>query len=495
MIYLLTDIAPHTGPRSIGAYRLATELRSAGYDVEIIDFLSAWNIDDLLSYIDTGPKPLWIGFSTTFMGPGKPKKDAATNSGWDALTRFNDRDQYLWTEIKKRSPIVLGGSRVSRLKFLYNADWIISGYADDAIVPLSDYIAGKSTELKFKLEKIKHILTDEEYETRVINCEESYPVTDLSRIETVFHDTDFIEPNEVLPIEISRGCIFKCAFCAFPLNGKTKNDYIRPKESIIKDIKVYQQKYKSNRYFFMDDTFNDTVEKMQMIKEVYDSVEPFDFWAYGRLDLLAAKPEMLDLVNKIGWKYFSFGIETFNRSAGKRIGKGADPDKLKKVLTEIKKLHPSSWFLFEMIVGLPGEDAKSINETVNWFLQNPKLWDEIHFKELSISNKDYNTWNSSMSLDPEKFGVSIIEFNPKNYGLKWKHETMTVKEAVDLSNLAQEKINHIKPRSQNNYFITLADITRESIIEHQGKNKAFIKTIQQRNRRYILNKLSLRNNL
>ena len=50
----------------------------------------------------------------------------------------------------------------------------------------------------------------------------------------------------------------------------------------------------------MDDTFNDTVEKMRMMKEVHDEVGPFDFWAYGRLDLIASKPEMMELVGEIG---------------------------------------------------------------------------------------------------------------------------------------------------------------------------------------------------
>lgn len=494
MIYLITDIPKITGVRSIGAYRLATELRWAGYAVEVIDFLSWWNIDDLLAYIDSGPTPLWIGFSTTFMGQGKDGKIINEQHPWDFLTRFEENDQYFWSEIKKRAPVIIGGSKVTRLKYFYDADWVISGYADNAIVPISDYISGKSDELKFDTEKIQHIITNKEYEIKVINCEKDYPVTDISKIETLFHESDFIELGEALPLEISRGCIFKCAFCAFPLNGKNKNDYIRPRISILKDISRYQTKYKTNRYLFMDDTFNDTVEKMKMIKEVYDSVYPFEFWSYGRLDLIAAKPEMLELINQIGWKYMTFGVETFNRDAGKKIGKGADPEKLKKILTEIRKLHPTSWFIFEMIVGLPGETEASINETVDWFLNNIDLWDEIHFKELSVNNKNYDTWVSQMALEPEKFGIKIVSFNPKNYGLKWEHDTMNTDKASDLSHHAYRRISMVKKRTQHNYFFEVENISQDLLNLYKGdKILAYRQSIESRFKRYIQKKLSSRN--
>lgn len=493
MIYLISDIPKITGVRSIGAYRLATELRWAGYEVEVIDFLSHWNIEDLLEYIDSGPKPLWIGFSTTFMGQGKGNEKIDNKSPWDFLTRFEKLDSYFWQEIKKRAPIILGGSKVTRLKHFYNADWVISGYADAAIVPISDFISGKSKDLKYKIEKIQHILTDEEYEIKVINCEEDYPVTDISKIETIFHETDFVELGEALPLEISRGCIFKCAFCAFPLNGKNKNDYIRPRLSILKDIGQYQTKYKSYRYLFMDDTFNDTVEKMKMVKEVYDSVRPFAFWSYGRLDLLAAKPEMMNLVNQIGWKYLTFGVETFNRDAGKKIGKGADPEKLKNTLSDLRKIHPKSWFIFEMIIGLPGETEESINETVDWFLKNPGLWDEIHFKELSVNNKTYDTWVSQMATSPEKFGIEIVEFHPKNYGLKWKHETMTVEQASELSEKAFRRINQVRKRTEHNYFFDIEQVSQDLLKKHNGNlMAAYNDSIESRFRRYIHKKLSLR---
>lgn len=490
MIYILTDSPPMTSPRTIGAYRLATELRQAEYTVEVIDFLSSWTPEEVLQYIDSGPTPLWIGFSSTFSGHSKHPKGEWMREWPDKLTRFNEKDFWFFDEIKKRAITIIGGSKAERMKHIYTPDYVVTGYADAAIIAISDFLSGKIDKLNYEEEQIDLIYRKKSYISKNINCEKMYPVNDASNIQTVFHETDFIEDNEVLPLEVSRGCIFKCAFCAFPLNGKTKNDYVRPKKQLLEDIRIYQEKYKSNRYLFMDDTFNDTVEKMQLLKEIYDEVSPFEFWAYGRLDLLAAKPEMMNLVNKIGWKYFSFGVETFNRNAGKKIGKGADPEKLKIALTELKTLHPESWLLFEMIIGLPGESKDSVEESVQWFLDNSNLWEEVHFKELSIANTKYTTWHSEMSKDPEKYGVQLINIDTMNYSHDWKHETMTATDASAILSNINDKINDLRPRNKNNYFIKLADLP---VVEDDNTIPELLaNTIYNIGRRYVNNKFKNR---
>ena len=65
------------------------------------------------------------------------------------------------------------------------------------------------------------------------------PINKTFSIETLGHkfiEQDCILPNETLPLEVSRGCIFKCSFCAFPLNGKTKLDYLRSPEYIKNEL-------------------------------------------------------------------------------------------------------------------------------------------------------------------------------------------------------------------------------------------------------------------
>lgn len=241
----------------------------------------------------------------------------------------------------------------------------------------------------------------------------------------------------------------------------------------------------------MDDTFNDSVEKMQMMHRIHNNVGPFNFWAYGRLDLLSAKPEMLELVGEIGWKYFDFGIETWNRNAGKKIGKGADPEKLKSTLKQIKKQYPESWLLFEMIVGLPGDTIETIEDTYQWFAENEDLWDEIHFKELFIANKEYQKWNSAMSLNPEKFGIKIISFYggevDRKYTLHWQHGDMDVVKARKIATDLHNRIYKDNPRDRRNYFLDLARNKYPFLKLFEGEQLAdmFRSFLRSRARNYV----------
>lgn len=444
MIYLISDFPMNAGSRSLGAYRIATALRQAGYEVDVIDFSCVWSPGEVLEYIKKGPAPTWIGFSTTFTAPkGEGRQSSEFTGTNDILTRWGKMDRFFFSQVKSMAPVVIGGARSTRLKFFYDADYFLAGYGDTAVIELTKYITGETDTLNYVEEEITPLspFFNTNYTVKTINCQEAYPVETVDNIKTEFLPQDFIQQGEVLPIEISRGCIFKCSFCAFPLNGKSKNDYVRPEDQLIADITEYQTKYNSYNYLLMDDTFNDTVEKMEMMARVQKAVpKPFNFWAYGRLDLLASRKDMIDLIGPTGWKYFSFGVETFNKSAGAKVGKGGNMDKQKEALATIKEKYPAAWFLLEMIVGLPGDTELTVLESLNWLIANPGLWDELNFKGLGINNPKYYTWTSDISKAPDKFGITLKNPDTTNAQWGWTHPTMDGREVAPLVNYISAKL-------------------------------------------------------
>lgn len=507
MIYILTDLGERSNIRTIGAYRIATALRKAGYDAEVIDFLSEWSLDEILSYIDAGPKPLWIGISTTFSSYDKKSWNEAaerSGTGWaNELTRFKDQDRTFFNELKKRAPVIAGGSRADRVKYFYEFDFVLGGYADDAVVALSDFLSNKIDHLNFVEESIKSEVV--EYTCKKIDCQKYYVVNDVTDIGTEFVDNDFIEPGEGLPLEISRGCIFKCAFCAFPLNGKSKNDYIRPKEEILKDVKRYQEKHQSTRYMVLDDTFNDNISKLTTMKDVYESSSPFEFWAYCRLDVLGSKPEMIDLIPKIGWKWLTCGVETFNKSAGSIIGKGAGQQRQEDTLKKIKELYPDVFINLEFIVGLPKETKEDSWNNFKWLWDNPLLWDEVNFKKLSIDNPKYYPWQSKFSASPETYGIQIIPsdsfyrlWNQEHMGI---HEAQKIVEEIEAEN-RKRQISGNYPSSSSkrtkairSAYWEMAGLTPKSLHEYYSGDTMFALKVRNRTAgyRYKSKKLKLRN--
>lgn len=507
MIYLISDFPMNSGSRALGAYRIATALRQQGYEVDVIDFSCVWSPGEVLEYIRKGPKPTWIGFSTTFTAPKGEGRQSTEFAGTnDLLTRWGKTDRFFFSQVKQMAPVVIGGARSTRLKFFYDADYFLAGYGDTAVVELTKYITGETKSLNYVEEEITPLTTyfSKNYTVKTINCQEAYPVDTVDNIVTEFLPEDFIQQGEVLPIEISRGCIFKCSFCAFPLNGKSKNDYIRPEDQLIADITEYQTKYNSYNYLLMDDTFNDTVEKMEMMVRVQKAVpKPFNFWAYGRLDLLASRKDMIDLIGPAGWKYFSFGVETFNKSAGAKVGKGGNMDKQKEALATIKEKYPASWFLLEMIVGLPGDTELTVLESLNWLIANPKVWDEINFKGLGINNPKYYTWTSEISKAPDKFGITLKNPDTTNAQWGWEHATMDGREVVPLVNYINAKLEAYANTifgslpDRHKYLIHQADmlgLTHDVISQHYGGkfNVAWFLTTYTMYHNYKVQKLASR---
>ena len=94
-------------------------------------------------------------------------------------------------------------------------------------------------------------------------------------------EQDGIIPDEPLPLDISKGCIFACAFCQYPHIGKTKFDYIRGMNYIEDELRFNYEKFGTTKYYILDDTFNDSVYKMQASKEMTDRL-PFKI-RYGCL--------------------------------------------------------------------------------------------------------------------------------------------------------------------------------------------------------------------
>ena len=436
-VILFTD-SPSPPNRTIGAYRIATALRRKNIEVEVIDFLSHWNYETLIEYLNSIKDIEWIGFSTKFYPPGQRSKRYLTdrpdreNSELGYMTQMPLKAECnLLQYIRNRNiQIVVGGPNAELIRhYTDNIDIVCLGYSDIGVISVHNHIVSNMDLIFDKVDNIK-----------IIDCDKSYPVDDLTQLDTEYVHSDFIQGDEVFPIEISRGCIFHCAFCEFGHLGKKSGTYIRPKDSIKKDILDRYDRYGSSRFLFVDDTFNDSIEKMHIIRDIREETGiNFEFWSYCRLDLLSAKPEMVNLIPKIGWKSLTFGIETFNRDSGRSVGKGADPEKLKNLLLELRERFPTIKMQVNIIAGLPHDTEESVRDTVQWFIDNPEITHLVKVTALSMRNPEGRKTASKISLDPEKYGYKIT--SSKKFGpIIWKSKSMDTKFALQLADELQKKI-------------------------------------------------------
>lgn len=437
-IIFLTD---HTDPvfmqKCLGASKVAHELRLAGYEVLVINHLHIFSVDEIFKILEKtiSDQTLFIGISNFFYKDLENAVKETNNAIYypfcqpgTMLPHSNSLNQSFKEYIKYLNPeckLVLGGPNGTDAPWNKDFDYIVCGYGDLSIVNLANHLINGDP-----LKKAHKSL----YGPMIINDAKAEGF-DISAATMRYVPHDIILPGETLTIEISRGCIFNCAFCSYPLNGKKKLDFIREEEILYQEFLENYEKYQITRYIFSDDTFNDSIDKVQMIHRISQRL-PFtlEYWAYIRLDLVAAHPITADLLIESGLRGCFFGIESMNKDTGEIIGKGAHKDRLVETLHYLKSKWKNKIMLHgSFIVGLPKETIESVTDTFNTLMREDcplDSWIFVAYFLEDVSVKS-NQFLSQISADPTKYNYRIKE--KKKHLLIWENDHMDFNKASELA--------------------------------------------------------------
>jgi len=469
-VVLFTDAPyPHHRIRGYGVHRIASEIRANGYTCLVVDFSSALTFEKYKELIDNavGPQTLMIGFSTTWLPYRLPNQEGYTNEipghrigddnrlSSDKVEKHNWRTENMVAQFgkaevdewllypKKLNPsvkVVLGGAKTDFYMDLPHVDNFIFGIAETMTIDYLNSLSGKGPAKIFN----KYI----DYDRKAHR-----PTWDFRESQTQYTEWDFIQPQETLNLEVGRGCRFKCAFCNFPLIGqKNVNDYLKYPENIKDELQKNYELWGTTKYFIVDDTFNDSTEKLEMLCKVMDEL-PFDikFWCYTRVDLLAAKPEQIELMKHLGVAETFFGLETFNDKSSRTIGKGMPSSKRKDTLYKAKEIWGERvWMEGGFMIGLPYETRQSWRDTVDWLKRDDCPLDIFTCYPLNITKKtERNQWFPLSWFDEnyEKFGYYFpIEDNTLDGLLYWeKQDDTDIGNFFEAANIAEETTKELQP--------------------------------------------------
>jgi hypothetical protein len=427
--------------RSAGPYRVATSLRRSGYEVEVIDFASHFMIDEIKSIIESrcDRSTLFIGWSTTFFFKKKPRLNMNTLERTRGLIYTKEEEIDLIDWIKSKFPkikIIIGGHR-SIYRDVHRADYYIHGYSDTAILHVLDSIKSGASVIGLEPPDVNG--------AHYLDANKSYPASTNPELDIQWNISDYICPTESLPIEISRGCIFRCAFCAFPFNGKREKDYYRTKESISNELLLNYEKWGTTNYSIIDDTLNDSAYKIELLSSIAaDLPFKFTYTAYLRLDLLATNIDVLKLLLKSGLRVGVFGIETLNPIAAKIIGKGMSADKQFDALKIIRQISEDTVSTHSnFLVGLPEEPLISCEQTHQFLTTSDHCLDSWNWFGVGIMAQKDRVWSSRIEDNPEKFGYTILDdrYSP----VAWRNKHMS---SDDAGNAAKSFNQALKRKSK-----------------------------------------------
>jgi len=375
----------HKTARPYGVYKIAHEIRKAGYTVQVIAHPHFLTEEDVELVIDkfVGEETLVVGSSGTFHSGYNPY--AYIDSMYFPVAR----QRQIRKMIDKRNPntkMIYGGSSIGEEYLrdpkydspMLDIDTLFVGYGDVTIIEyLNDLKEGQQWPT----------YTDRGSRLDIQNSTMSYT------------DEDCVQWGDQLGLETARGCIFKCAFCNFGLIGKEKGTYERGTTLIVDELRRNWEEHGVFRYWVMDDTFNDTNYKLEAVAEAKEkSGVPLDLTVFLRLDL-QHRLKQTEMIKSCGIKSIYYGIETLNPESAIAIGKGWHPDEQMAFVRELKENHYKDDIktFTTFIWGLPEDSKESVYAD----------WDKL--LDFEYNKFDHVFMNALMMRDPESYKLQTLE--------------------------------------------------------------------------------------
>lgn len=417
---ILTDTLSDFSMRPLGAYTIANILRNNGYNVIVIDMYTKMSMGELRQLLDKfiTKDTIFLGYSSTLF----VKWDLEDNDYTWLLTpvnHFKEINQYA-KNLNPNLKIMFGGSAsyqfinyVAKNNDNCGVNIVMHGYSESMIVDSVNALSNKKT-VKFSKKTSGIYEVDYDFKGTL------HPFNSSSYS---WHNHDLITDNESLPIEISRGCIFKCKFCSFPLLGKSKNDnsYMKQEDILLNEILDNYNKYKTLNYFIIDDTFNERIDKIEMMLRIRDrSKLNLSFSGYNRVDLIHRFPQQMQLLYDLNFKGMLFGIESLNYESAKSIGKGLKPELQIETLYKIKEHYNNNVSITgSFIIGLPHETPETFTKWADWAVSEESPLDVVVFAPLIIGQIKNTHSESEFFKDYGKYGYELSVDKKQWYNKYW----------------------------------------------------------------------------
>jgi len=266
--------------------------------------------------------------------------------------------------IKKYSPsvtIVVGGPHPTILPLETikepSIDIVVKGEGELTFLELVSAIEN-CTELNnvlgitFKSNSIVYDNLDRPYITDLDSL--PFPAWDL------IYEFDKHKADQFGAIFTSRGCPYKCIFCASHKIWSRKTRYMSA-DRVVSELQHTSSKYKTNYFRFNDDTFTLNSGRVMMICEVIKKSKINVKWECEvRANL--CNYEILAIMKSAGCVKVNIGIESGNPEILKYIKKDITLKQINKAFSAIKKtgLEVMAYFM----IGFPVETVRQIKDSI-----------------------------------------------------------------------------------------------------------------------------------
>lgn len=224
----------------------------------------------------------------------------------------------------------------------------------------------------------------------------------------------------------SRGCPYRCSFCDRSVFGNKFR--ARSPEKVIEEIEYLIKNYKVKEIKFYDDLFTFNKERVHRIcNEIIKRKIDISWSCSARVD--SVDFELLKHMKKAGCWQIDYGIESGNQLVLNKMKKGITLKQSQQAVNWAKQVGMKARAF--IIIGMPGETRKSINDTIN-FVKKLKL-DVVAFYAVMIypGNELYEIVKKEGKLLHEDYSQYTSLIDVKDTKLHYVPESLTEKYIKD----------------------------------------------------------------
>jgi len=247
-------------------------------------------------------------------------------------------------DIMPSVPIILGG-KYATLCFEHaqkysGADYVVCGAGENQVLNIIQNLLGE-----------KASFTPDESNLAFL----PYPAFDL------------IQKIEYIPILTSRGCPYKCSYCASHIFEP--NFSRRDPIAVVDEIEYWNKNFGIRNYAFYDDALLVEPEKMivLILKEIEKRGLSCNFHCPNGLHLREINAELSRLLYKSGFKTIRFGFETSDYERQMATGGKVKNKELEQAVRHLKNAGYKTYDIgVYLLCGLPGQSAQEVRRSIEF---------------------------------------------------------------------------------------------------------------------------------
>ena len=385
----------------LGTLYATALMRENDYEVSLFDTMFARQPEEVVPYLEKNKPDLFVLYDDGFNYLTKM-----------CLTNMREAAFKMIKLAKQRGcTVIISSSDATDRYEMYldeGADFILLGEAELSLLELVNALSNQQEDF-FHIEGLAF-----KQNNAVVKTQRRNVIRELDSLPFPAWDLIDIEPYRKMwlkhagyfsmNIGTTRGCPFKCNWCAKPIYGNRYNT--RSPQNVVTELRILKERFQFDHIWFCDDIFG---LKPGWVKEFANLVEKeklrFKFKMQGRVDLLLQENNIKDLA-RAGCDNIWMGAESGSQKVLDAMDKGTTVEQIYEATRLLKKngIKPSFFIQF----GYPGETKADIEKTINMINEllpheigisvSYPLPGTVFFEKVKTELKEKANWTDSDEL-------------------------------------------------------------------------------------------------